>query len=42
MAFQLNKPKQVSKWVKFEFGEDKHVSEFKIRGVKHKPLFDCT
>ena len=37
MAFQLNKPKQVSKWVKFEFGEDKHVSEFKIRGVKHKP-----
>lgn len=37
MAFKISESKQVSKWVKYEFGEDKHVSEFKIRGIKHKP-----
>ena len=37
MAFKINESKQVSKWVKYEFGEEKHVSEFKIRGIKYKP-----
>lgn len=40
--FKIEKPKQVSQWVKYEFGDNKHVSEFKIRGIRYKPYMIAT